>query len=102
MNKFVPIALVATLALFATAPAVLHAETVAAAANGAAVAPAVGKVIYSASGSRIAAIYRVNDQGRVQVILDGKLVTVPGASLSDVDGKITTSLSKADLLRSAR
>lgn len=102
MNKFAPIALLATLALFSVAPATLHAETVAAIANGAAVTPVAGKVIYSASGNRIAAIYRVTEQGRVQVILDGKLITVPSASLSDVNGKITTSLTKAELLRSAR
>ena len=102
MNKFVPIALAATLTLFSVAPAVLHAETVAASANGAAVAPAAGKVVYSASGNRLAAIYRVTDQGRVQVIIDGKLITVPTASLSDVNGKITTSLTKAELLRAAR
>lgn len=102
MNKFAPIALVATLTLFSVAPAALHAETVAAVANGAAVTPVAGKVVYSASGSRVAAIYRVTEQGRVQVILDGKLVTVPSASLSDVNGKITTSLTKAELLRSAR
>lgn len=102
MNKFVPIALVATLSLFSVAPAALHAESIANTAGGGAVNAVAGKVVYSASGSRIAAIYRVTEQGRVQVILDGKLVTVPGASLSDVDGKITTSLSKAELLRSAR
>lgn len=102
MNKFAPIALVATVVLFAAAPAALHAETVAAVVNGAAVTPVVGKAVYSATGSRIAPIYRVTEQGRVQVILDGKLVTVPSASLSDVNGKITTSLTKAELLRSAR
>jgi hypothetical protein len=102
MNKFVPIALAATLSLFAIAPAALHAEPIANTAGGGAVNPLAGKVVYSASGSRIAAIYRVTEQGRVQVILDGKLITVPGASLSDVDGKITTSLTKAELLRTAR
>jgi hypothetical protein len=102
MNKFVPIALVATLSLFSVAPAALHAEAVANVAGGGVVSPVAGKVIYSASGNRIAAIYRVTDQGRVQVILDGKLITVPGASLSDVEGKITTSLTKAELLRTAR
>lgn len=100
MNKFIPIALAATLTVFSVAPAALHAETIA--TVGAAVTPAAGKVVYSANGSRVAPIYRVTDQGRVQVILDGKLVTVPGASLSDVNGKITTSLTKAELLRSAR
>lgn len=106
MNKFAPIALVATLTLFSVAPAALHAETsqsVRAAAEAAAPVNAVaGKTLYGASGSRIAAIYRVAADGRVQVIIDGKLITVPGSSLSEVNGKVTTSMTKSELLHSAR
>ena len=93
MNKFVPLALLATVTLFAAAPAALHAE-----------APAVtaGKTLYGPNGSRIASVYRVAADGRVQIILDGKLITVPSATLSEADGKVTTSLSKSELLRSAR
>lgn len=95
MNKFVPLALVATITLFAAAPAALHAEA-------AAVAVSAGKTLYGPNGGRIASVYRVAADGRVQIILDGKLITVPAATLSDVGGKVTTSLSKSELLRSAR
>jgi hypothetical protein len=32
------------------------------------------------------------------MIIDGKLVTVPASTLSSVDGKLTTSLSKSQVL----
>jgi hypothetical protein len=106
MNKFAPLAFVATLTLFAVAPAALHAETSqsvqAATQSAAPVNVVAGKTLYSANGNRIATVYRVSAEGRVQVILDGKLITVPSSSLSEVDGKPTTSLTKAELLRSAR
>ncbi len=95
MNKYVPLALLATVTLFAAAPVALHAET-------AAVAVTAGKTLYGPNGGRIASVYRVSADGRVQIILDGKLVTVPSASISQLEGKVTTSLTKAELLRSAR
>ncbi|MEY4160051.1 MAG: hypothetical protein RLZZ136_672 [Pseudomonadota bacterium] len=94
MNKFTPLALAATLATFSLFPMSVHAETAAPSNAGF----TVGKTIYSANGQRIAPIYRVKKTGVVQVILDGKLVTVPVETLSNVDGKVTTSLTKADLL----
>jgi len=106
MIKFAPVALLATVTLFAVAPAALHAETsqsVRAATEAAApVNVTVGKMIYGANGARIASVYRVATDGKVQVILDGKLITVPGSTLSEVNGKVTTSLTKSELLRSAR
>jgi outer membrane scaffolding protein for murein synthesis (MipA/OmpV family) len=106
MNKFAPIALVATLTLFSLAPAALHAETsqsVRASTEAAASVNAIaGQTLYGANGNRVAAIYRVAADGRVQVILDGRLITVPGSTLSEVNGKVTTSLTKSDLLRTAR
>jgi hypothetical protein len=107
MNKFAPLAFVATLALFSLAPAALHAEPVQSvrAATEAAAAPVsavAGNMLYGANGGRVAAVYRVSADGRVQVILDGKLITVPASTLSQVNGKVTTSLTKAELLRSAR
>jgi hypothetical protein len=106
MIKFAPIAALATVTLFAVAPVALHAETsqsVRAAAQAAApVNVTAGKMLYGANGSRIASVYRVAADGKVQVILDGKLVTVPASTLSEVNGKVTTSLTKSELLRSAR
>ena len=104
MNKTALLALVATattLAIPATVFAAEATQPVQAAAD--TVAPGVkataGKMLYSADGRRIASIYRVNGEGAPQVIIDGKLITVPASSLSEVGGKVTTSLTKADLAR---
>lgn len=103
MKKFAALAAVATLAVFA-APAAFAAETsqsVRATTDAAAGAVAVnaGKMLYASNGQRIAAIYRVTAEGNPQVILNGKLVTVPAASLSDMGGKVTTSMTKVELSR---
>lgn len=103
MKKFAALAVVATFAVFAT-PAAFAAESsqsVRAATDAAAgsVALNAGKMLYASNGQRIAAIYRVTADGNPQVILNGKLVTVPASTLSDVNGKVTTSLSKADIGR---
>lgn len=95
MTKYVPLALLATVTFFAAAPTMLQAQT-------AAVAITAGKTLYGPNGGRIASVYRVAADGRVQIILDGKLINVPAATLSQAGGKVTTSLTKADLLRSAR
>ena len=36
-----------------------------------------GKMLYSANGSRIANVYRVSAEGNPQIIMDGRLITVP-------------------------
>ena len=56
-----------------------------------------GKMLYSAEGKRLAPIYRVDRDGTVQVILNGKMVTVPGHTVSLAKGKIQTSLNKSQL-----
>ncbi|HEX8057388.1 MAG TPA: hypothetical protein VF481_12050 [Novosphingobium sp.] len=99
MNKFVALAAVATVALFAT-PAAFAAESsesVRAATEAAAPALKVsaGKMLYS-NGQRLAAIYRVTAEGNPQIILNGKLVTIQASTLSDVNGKITTSVTKQE------
>ena len=102
MNKFVPVALLATLATFAVAPVAFAAEssqTVRAETDAAAapVSLTAGKMLYGANGQRIAAVYRVTEAGNAQVILNGKLYTVPASTLSEVNGKVTTSLTKNDI-----
>lgn len=57
-----------------------------------------GKMLYAANGGRLASVYRVDNDGSVQLIMDGRMRTVPGNTLSMVDGKLTTSLSKPDLI----
>ena len=57
-----------------------------------------GSMLISANGSRLAQVYRVGADGSAQIIIDGKLVTVPAASLSMSGGKLTTSLTKSEVL----
>jgi hypothetical protein len=97
MNKLVILA-VAALATPLAAHAAGDSSTVRAEGS-TSVQVAPGKMIYSGS-SRLASVYRVDSQGNPQVVLDGKLVTIPAQTLSNVDGKLTTSLTKKDINKS--
>lgn len=102
MKKFVPLALIAS--SVAVPSAVFAAETtqpVQAAADEVAgqVEVTRGAMLYDANGHRVANVYRVAEDGSPQVILSGRLITVPASSLSEVDGKIVTSLTKRDISR---
>jgi hypothetical protein len=55
-------------------------------------------MLLAANGARLAPVYRVGADGAAQIILDGRLVTVPAATLSLADGKLTTSLTKNEVL----
>ncbi|WP_428310608.1 hypothetical protein [Hydrocarboniphaga sp.] len=57
-----------------------------------------GKMLYATNGGRLGSVYRVSDDGSVQLILDGSMRTVPASTLAMVDGKLTTSLSKSDVI----
>ncbi len=61
------------------------------------VIPAKGKMLLAADGARLAPVYRVGDSGP-QIILDGRMVTVPADTVALVDGKLTTTLSKAQVI----
>ncbi len=93
MNTFITLALAATLAGISAVPAAVNAQDVSKPSI------AAGKALYNAKGSRIASVYRVTQAGAVQIILEGKLVTVPNDSLSQAEGKLVTSLTKSELLK---
>jgi hypothetical protein len=57
-----------------------------------------GKMLVASNGARLGNVYRVGPDGSAQIIIDGKLVTVPATTLSSVDGKLTTSLSKSEVI----
>jgi hypothetical protein len=57
-----------------------------------------GQTLVASNGSRLGQVYRVGSDGAVQMIISGKLVTVPASTLSSVGGKLTTSLSKSEVL----
>jgi hypothetical protein len=57
-----------------------------------------GKMVLASNGARLGAVYRVGPDGSAQMIIDGKMVTIPASTLSSADGKLTTSLSKSEVL----
>jgi hypothetical protein len=67
------------------------------AAAPAALTAAKGKMLVTADGSRLAPVYRVASDG-LQIILDGRMVTVPANTVTLVNGKPTTSLSKGQVI----
>jgi hypothetical protein len=103
MTKFAPFAVLATLASFSLVPVAAHADAmvtgVAHVEGAAPVKITEGKMIYAANGQRLAPVYRVNSDGSVELIMEGRLLTIPGTILSDVNGKLTSSQNKGELLR---
>jgi hypothetical protein len=55
-------------------------------------------MLIAANGARLAPVYRVAPDGGAQIILDGKMVTIPATTLSMTDGKLVTSLTKNEIL----
>lgn len=105
MSKLAPIALLCTVATLAVIPAAAFAaesaqqlrETSGGAAS--AVAIRAGKILYGPDGKRLGQIYRVTANGDVQLIISSRLVTIPASTLSEANGKVTTSLTKSELNR---
>lgn len=68
------------------------------AADSATSSPArAGQMLYDSTGHRVASVNRVTQSGDVQIILNGRLETVPASTLSQANGKLTTSLRKAEV-----
>lgn len=86
MNKFTSIILGAA-ALSLTAPAAFAADA------------ERNDRLYDASGSSVAKVNRVADDGDVLVIYKGKVRRVQAETLSKTDGKLMTSLTKKELRR---
>ena len=62
------------------------------------VSPVKGSMLVAANGARLAPVYRVGTDGSAQIIIEGKMVTVPAATLSMTGGRLTTSLTKTEVL----
>ena len=78
---------VANFAYFTATPAYAEVEGVAA-----------GRPLFDGEGKRVGAIYRVAADGSPQLIVGGKIVTVPVTSVSVSAGKIVTSLIRKQLV----
>jgi hypothetical protein len=105
MKKLASFALLATATTLALAPGAVSASentqsVHAATEEGATVEISSGKMLYGPNGRRIASIYRVTEEGDPQIILNGKMWTIPASTLSEADGKIMTTLTKRDIARS--
>jgi hypothetical protein len=86
------------LAVFAVALATFTAPAIA--GDVPAAAPVVahqGDMLRDANNIRLSAIDTVNRDGSVGIIYNGRVVTVPGSSLSLANGKLVTSLTKAQV-----
>lgn len=67
-------------------------------ATTAAAAAVKGQMLLAVNGARLGPVNRVLADGSAQIIIDGKVVTIPVSTLSTVNGKLTTSLSKSEVL----
>jgi hypothetical protein len=54
-----------------------------------------GQLLVAANGARLGTVYRLTADGSPQVIIDGRMVTIPAATVSLSNGKLMTSLSKS-------
>jgi hypothetical protein len=56
-----------------------------------------GDMLYSGDGKRIGNVYRVTADGSAQLIYRGKMITIANGTLSSVEGKLTTSMTFAEV-----
>ncbi|MFN4136418.1 MAG: PRC-barrel domain-containing protein [Novosphingobium meiothermophilum] len=96
MKSLVRIALPLSLICLAAAPQPGLAQEGASAGINA--ADYIGKMIYTAKGERIGAVYKVGQDGAAQVIVSGKMVTIPAATLNLAEGKLQTTLDKRTIM----
>lgn len=56
-----------------------------------------GAYLYDANGRKVGQIDRVFESGALWVIQGGEIKTIPAGTVSDVNGKATTTLTLADV-----
>ncbi|TAK99780.1 MAG: hypothetical protein EPO08_15400 [Rhodospirillaceae bacterium] len=88
--------LVILMCAFAAVPAA--AQNMAPPAAATAAVAAKGQMVFDVTGRRLAPVYRVTNDGAVELIIEAKMVTIPAATLSTVNGKLTTSLTKPQVV----
>jgi hypothetical protein len=60
-----------------------------------------GDMLYTADGKRVGNVYRVTTNGDVQLIYRSKMITVAASTLSQAEGKLTTSLTLDEVRKAA-
>jgi hypothetical protein len=59
-----------------------------------------GDLLYTNTGRRLGNVYRITPSGDAQLIIQSRMVTVPAAIISQVDGKLVVAVaSSKELLR---
>ena len=58
-----------------------------------------GKYLFDANGRLLSSIYKVTPAGSAQIVLEDRQVTVPASTISLVNGKLTTSLTRREILK---
>jgi hypothetical protein len=59
-----------------------------------------GYALYSADGQRVASVYQIGTDGDAHIVLDARVLQVPGSTLSVNGGRLTTSLTAQQLMTS--
>ena len=59
-----------------------------------------GKMLYSADNKQIGAIYQVDANGAVEIMLDDHVLKIDASKLSVKEGKIITTLTRQQVLAS--
>lgn len=101
-RAFVTLAAASLIAVPAIASETAQDAAAPASAEAAAPVAKAGQAIFSADGRRLGSIYRVAADGSAQMLLDGRMFTIPAETISQNDGKIVTSLSKKDIISQRR
>jgi hypothetical protein len=84
-------------AAFAVALAVVAAPAFAADLASTPATAHAGDMLRDANNTRLSAVDTVNKDGSVGIIYNGHVVTIPAASLGSANGKLVTSLTKAQI-----
>ena len=82
-----------------TSPAVAQTAAKVETTAGAVVAAKRGATLFDNGATRIGTVLAVRNNGSVLINFRSAQVTVPAATLSMVNGKLTTSLSKAEVAK---
>jgi hypothetical protein len=56
-----------------------------------------GWALYSQDGIWLGSVYKVGEDGSINLILNEKKVVIPAKTLREVNGRLTTKLTKSDV-----
>jgi hypothetical protein len=56
-----------------------------------------GWALYSKDGRWLGTVYKVGEDGSVKLFLNDRMVVIPASTLLQVDGKLSTKLTKSDV-----